>query len=183
MIAMAGLGLGATALGGVLGAAGSIFGGMAQSSAYSYQAQVAQINAQVAKQNANAAIAAGESKAEITGMKTKAQIGQTVATQGASGLEVGAGTGQKVVQSEQQEGLFEQDTDRYNAAKAAYGDEVTAVSDINQANLFSSAATNSMTSGIIGAGTSILGATGSFASKWSAGQQAFGSNFNPFGTV
>ena len=164
------LGLAATAAGGVTSAIGSIFGGQAQSSMYSYQAAVAQMNAEIARQNAAYELALGESQAQQQGMKTRGIISQTRANQGAGGLDVNTGTNAMVRQSELELGQFDQATIRSNAARRAYGDEVQAVQDTAQSQLDTMAASTSLTSGYLGAASSILGAGGSFASKWMQGQ-------------
>jgi multidrug resistance efflux pump len=170
--AVAGAGLGATALGGVVGAVGSIFGGSAQSSAYNYQAQIAAMNAQIAKQNANYDLAVGEVQAQQQGMKTRAQIGATRAQQGASGLDVNSGTNVNVRSSEAEIGAEDQALIRNKAAYTAYGQEVTAAQDTAQAQLDQMSASNAQTAGMLGAATSILGAGGSFASQWTKANAA-----------
>jgi|SRR5882672_1277196 len=159
-----------TAAAGVTNAVGSIFGGIANQGMYNYQAQVAQMNAEIAKRNAAYEGALGEVQAQQQGMKTRAVISQTRATQGASGLDVNTGSGAKVRESELQLGQYDQQIIRSNAARRAYGFEVEAAGDIAQAGAYRAAGANSMTAGLLGAFTSILGAGGSFASKWKQGQ-------------
>lgn len=166
------IGLGSTALGGITGAIGSIFGGDAQAAMYRYQAGIAQMNAQIARQNASYEMALGETQAQMEGMKTRAQISQTRASQGAGGLDVNTGTNASVRQSELELGQFDQSMIRSNAARRAYGDEVEAVQDTAQSQLDMYAAKTSQTSGFLGAFTSILGAGGSFSSKWIEAKQA-----------
>ena len=167
---MAAPALALTALQGVTQAVGSIFGGMANQGMYNYQAQVAQMNAQIAKQNAAYEGALGEVQAQQQGMKTRAVISQTRATQGASGLDVNTGSSASVRSSELQLGQYDQAIIRSNAARRAYGFEVEAAGDIAQAGAYRAAGANSMTAGLLGAFTSILGAGGSFSSKWQQGK-------------
>jgi hypothetical protein len=164
--AVAGASLGATALGGITGAVGSIFGGQAQSSMYNYQAGIAAMNAQIAKQNAAYETAVGETRAQESGMKTRAQIGATRAQQGASGLDVNTGTNVSVRASEAELGSFEQGVIRSDAARKAYGQEVVAAQETAQSQLDQMAASNAKTAGLIGGFTSILGAGSSFGSKF-----------------
>ena len=124
---VAAIGLGSTVLGGITGAFGSIFGGQAQAGAYNYQAGIAEMNAQIARQNAAYETALGEQKAQESGLKTRAQISQTRATQGASGLDVNSGSGAEVRKSEFVLGDYDQSVIRNNAARRAYGFEVEAV--------------------------------------------------------
>ena len=164
--------LGLVVAAGVTGAAGSIFGGQASAAAYNYQAGIAQMNAQIAKQNAAYEGALGEVQAQAQGMKTRAVISQTRATQGASGLDVNTGSAASVRESEFQLGGYDQQIIRSNAARRAYGFEVEAAGDIAQAGAYRAAGENAMTAGLLGAFTSILGGGGSFASKWQQGKSA-----------
>src|SRR5712664_1002145 len=147
--------LGLVVAAGVTGAAGSIFGGQASSAAYNYQAGVAQMNAQIAKQNAAYETALGEVQAQQQGMKTRATIAQTRATQGASGLDVNTGSAASVRESEFQLGGYDQQVIRAGAARRAYGFEVEATGDIAQANLDRMAARNAENAGMLKAFTSI----------------------------
>ena len=162
--------LAATVISGITSAAGAAYSGMSQAAAYNYQAGIAQMNAQIAKQNAAYETALGEVQAQQQGMKTRATISQTRAIQGASGLDVNTGSAASVRESEFQLGGYDQQVIRAGAARRAYGFEVEAVSDKAQANLDRMAADRSETAGMLKAFTSILGAGGSFASKWKQGQ-------------
>ena len=164
--AVAGASLGATALGGITGAVGSIFGGQSQSAMYSYQAGIAAMNAKIAQQNAAYETAVGETRAQESGMKTRAVIGATRAQQGASGLDVNSGTNVSVRASEAELGSFDQALIRSDAARKAYGQEVVAAQETAQSQLDTMAASNSQTAGMLGAFTSILGAGSSFGSKF-----------------
>jgi len=164
--AVAGASLGATALGGITSAVGSIFGGQSSAAMYNYQAGIAAMNAQIAKQTAAYDTAVGEVQAQQQGMKTRAQIGQTRAQQGASGLDVNSGSNVQVRASEAEIGAEDQALIRSNAAFNAYSAEVQAANDTAQGQVDTMAASNSQTAGLIGGFTSILGAAGSFGSKF-----------------
>ena len=166
------LGMGAVAAGGITSAIGNVFQGQATSQSYQYQAQIAQINSQVAKQNAAYATEVGEVDAQQSGMQTRAQIGQTKAIQGSSGLDVNTGSGAAVRTSEAEIGVENQNIIRANAAKQAYGYEVNAAQFTNQASLDIASGANAVTAGKIGAFSSILGGVGSVASKWSQASTA-----------
>ena len=166
------VGMGASALGGVVNAFGNWFGGQTKGAMYDYQAGIAQMNAAVDRQNAQYALYSGEVKAQQAGMKARFQIGQARADQGASGLDVSSGSAAAV-----RDGMFkiaQQDTSiiRSNAAKIAYGYQVDAASKEAEATLDKYAASTSRTAGLIGAAGSLLGAAGSTASKWQAGKTA-----------
>lgn len=169
--------LGATALGGGVSALGQIMGGRSQAAMFQYQSGIAAMNAQIAKQNADYAIATGEVSAQEAGMKTRAQMGQTVAQQGAGGLAVGSGSNARVVTSELALGQEDQALIRSNAAKQAYGYEVGAAQATAQSQLYGTAASQAKTAGMVGAAGSILSAAGSVSSKWldATRQGVFGS--------
>lgn len=152
--------------GGVTKAGGELFSGFANAASYKYQSGVAAVNERIAKQNAEFSRSVGESKAETSGIKTRQEVGQTIATQGASGFRAGEGSGGKVIESEHMIGAAEQDTIRSNAARAAYGHEVEAVNFGAQSKLYTMASTNSKISGSINATSSLLGTASSTADKW-----------------
>lgn len=171
-VSLAAVSIGASAAGAGVSAFGSIFKGNADASMYNYKAGVAQVNAQIAKQNADFATFVGEEKAQQEGMKTRAQIGETKATQGAGNLDVNSGSNLAVRQSEQEIGEYSQAVIRSNAAKQAYGYQIEALGDTEEAKLDTYAASESKQAGTIGAISSILGGVSSVSSKWSSAKQS-----------
>lgn len=169
--------LGATAAGGILGAIGSTTSGDAQQQMYQYQAGVARMNAQLAKQDANYSLAAGEVEAEQSGMRTRAEIGATRAGFGAG--NVAGGSTNRVIQSETEIGQQNQGIIRANAAKRAYGFNVSSAADTAQAGAFTTAGQYAQEGGELGATQSIIGAAGSVSSKWLQMGQEFGPSGNP----
>jgi len=165
-VTLAGVSLGATAIGGGVGALGSLMGGQAQKNAYGYQAAVAQMNAKIANANAEHAVQVGEKEAQISGMQTRAQIGETKAIQSGTNLDVNKGSAVDVRASEADIGKDNEMTIRSNAAWTAYGYKVEAAKDTAQANLDMMAGENSQKSGLLGAFTSLLGGAGSVSGKW-----------------
>src|SRR6266446_6811854 len=113
-------GMAATAGGAIVGAIGSSYKGQAESNMYNYQAGVAQVNEQIAKQNAAYEKELGETQAQEAGMKTRAEMGQIKAAQGASGLDVNCCSAVDVQKSAQEVGTFNETMIRSNAAKRAY---------------------------------------------------------------
>src|SRR5215472_14392606 len=109
--------LGATVIGGLTSAAGSVSSGNAQAAAFQYQSGVAQMNQQIVKQNADYAIATGEVDAQRQDLQTRFKTGQTVAQQGASNIAVGSGSNSRVVQSEREIGAQDSAIIRSDAAK------------------------------------------------------------------
>ena len=150
-------GMGTTAAGGILGMFGSLLGGKTQQAMYNYQAGIAKINAQYIRQ-------AGEVEAQQSGMRTRAEIGQTKAIEGASNLDVNKGSAPLVRTSEAKIGQENMAIIRSNAAHRAFGQDVQASIDV-------SAGKNAVVAGEIGAASSILGAASSVSSKWMQGNQ------------
>lgn len=168
-IAIAGMGLGVVGAG--VSAFGSAQSGAAQQSMYQYQAGVAQINKQIAEQNASYAEASGEVQAQQEGMKTRAEIGQTRATQGASGVDVNRGSAVDVRASEAEIGAENQALTRSNAARVAYGYRVEGAQQEAQSTVDLMAGKQAKTAGDIGAYASLLGGASSVSSKWLQGKQ------------
>lgn len=165
--------MGLSAAGSVISGMGSTFAGQAQSNMYGYQAGLALQNAQLARQDANYAIGAGEVEAQQSGMKTRAEVGQTRAAFGASNV---AGASQdRVVKSETDIGQENQALIRANAQKRAFGFNVQAAKDTAQSKIYQTAAETSRESGQIGLLSSIIGGAGNVASKWMQYKQYYGS--------
>lgn len=166
-----GVGLGATAGGGILSAFGSISSGIANKNMYDYQASVARLNQQIDNQNAEFASETGKQQSAISGMKTGQQIAQTKVAQASAGFDVNSGSNAQVRESEHRVGQIDSDIIRSNAAKTAYSYQVQGAMAGAQANLYEMAGSNAMTAGLVGAGGSILGAAGSVSSQWLQGQR------------
>lgn len=175
--ALAGLGTAMTGIGAVAGAAGSVLGGFSKAGMYNYQAGIAEINSRIEKQNADYSYNTGEIQAQEAGMKTAAQVGQTMTRQAAGNIVVGAGSSADVVASEQKLGALDRSLIFRDAAHAAYGHIVQSDIDKAQAGAYKSAATASIIGGILGGIGSLASGASSVASKWYQGESTgvFGS--------
>lgn len=157
-------GLGATAIGGITGAAGAqttaqaqqlniqgqilstigkVYGFETQAQEYGYKAGIATyqqgvalVNKQIAEQNADYAREVGEVEAQQSGMKTHAEISSFMASRGASGVDVNTGSSADVKESMVELGNYDQTLIRANASKVAYGYEVEATQDEAQAGVY-----------------------------------------------
>src|ERR1700735_4280727 len=132
---IAGVGLVASLVGSVVNASGQQEQAQAQAEAAAYQAQVAQNNAAIAQSNAKLDIQAGETAAVNQGLKTRAAVGAIKANQGASGVDPNTGSASAVQAGQREVGYLDALTLRSDAAKKAYGQEVTATSETAQAGL------------------------------------------------
>lgn len=168
---LGGLGIGASAGGGLLGAIGSLAGGKAQEAMYNYQSGVALLNKQIADQNASWAVQSGEISAEEKGLAGAQEIGNTKVAQAASGLDVNVGSAAAVRETQAKVSSYDQNLIRWNAAKTAYGYEAKGMADVAQSQIDISAGKQAVIAGDIGAGTSILGAASNVSSKWMQGKQ------------
>jgi len=158
--------IGSSVAGGAISAGSAIYGGFAKSSMYNYQAQVATMNKQIAERNASYAVAVGEVNAQRKGMETRARVGQTEATQGASGLEVGSGTNAEVVAAERDIGSFDQMTIRAGAERESFGFKTQAMNFEAEAQADKAASKYSKVEGFVGAASSIVGGASSVSDKW-----------------
>lgn len=175
---IAGIGQGATAGGGILGAFGALSGGEANQSMYNYQAQVATLNAQIEKQNATYAVQQGEQQAQSYGLQAGQRFAQIKTSQASAGFDVNSGSDKAVQDSQRQVTNLDLTQIRSNANKTAYDYDTQAVGFQNQAALDTMAGANAMKAGEIGAFSSILGAAGSVSSQWLQGNQVglYGNN-------
>jgi hypothetical protein len=121
-----------------ISAAGSYGSMEAASRNASYQAQVAANNAKIALSNAAMDTQSGEIGAVNQGLKTRAAVGSTLASQGASGIDVNKGSAPKVRAAESELGMLDALTIRSNAAKKAYADTVAATGDTAESELLQS---------------------------------------------
>lgn len=137
--------------------AGQIASSQAAARSSGFNSAIASENAGIASTNAALVGAQGESDVAVQGAKNKAQIGSTLANQGASGVDVNSGSAVDVRQSEAKIGMLNELNIRSQAAQRAYGFQTASASDKAQAAADSAQSSNDKTAGLIGAGTSILG--------------------------
>lgn len=179
--ALAGVGIGATVLGGITSAIGAGTSAAASASAFSYKAGIAQLNAQVDKQNAAWALNSGGVKAANEGLKSGQAIAQTKVVQARSGFDVNSGSNEAVRETQTDVARKDQDTILADSAHTAYGYETKAAADTAEANLDEASAKNAKTSGVLGILSSIIGAGASVAGKWTQGN-TIGIGTGPIGT-
>lgn len=149
-----------------LNAAGQVQQGQANAAAAGYNAKVAAQNAEIQTQNANFAGAKGEQDVAAQSAKTKAAIGETLAAQGASGVDVNTGSSVNIRESEAKLGMLDALTVRSNAAKEAYNYQVGASQETAQAQLLRQQQKADKTGGYLNAFSTVLGGAGK-ASQYS----------------
>jgi hypothetical protein len=154
--------LGIAAAGAGLSAYGKYESGQAGKAAAAYQAQVANYNAQTAKQNATWDMEAGEAATNAQGMKTRAQVGSTVAKMGAAGVSTNSGSAAATASGEKEIGMLNALNVRSNSSREAYAQEVAATSDTAQSQLDTMEANQAGEAGDISAAGSLLSSAASF---------------------
>lgn len=138
----------------------------AQATANTYKAGVAQLNKQINLQNAAWATEAGGVQGQISGMKSRQQIGQTKVTQAASGFDVNTGSGEKVREDQSTVAQFDQNVISWNASKTTYGYETKATMDDAETQLDLMGAQSEREAGDLALTSSYINAGTSVASKW-----------------
>lgn len=163
---MAGVGIGSSVLGGILGIQGQKKAGEASMNQLAYQAGVAAQNAKIAEQNAVYAVIQGEKSAGQYGLAAQQRMGNIVTAQSASGLDVTSGSAKRVQESQETLTRMDLATIRDNAAKTAFDFKSQAAQYTTSAlmNLMGIKDVRSATeTGIAG---SLISTAGSVASKW-----------------
>lgn len=155
-----------SAASGLLGASGAASSAAATSRMYSYQAAIAQFNKQIALQNRDYAISAGETSAGLYGLKARQREGQIIASQGASGTEVGRGSNKDVIDSQRMVTQMDEAQIRNNAARVAYGYQLEAEGKGQQAQLYEMASQDASRAGRYNVMSSLISGAGSVSSKW-----------------
>lgn len=162
--------LAATIGSGALSAAGAAKSGEAQSQSYKYQSGIAKLNQQLAANNAQYAMQVGDQQNQRFGLGAAAQMGQIKAAQGSSGLDLNSGSAAQVRASQTSLNRLDSSVIRQNAARTAYNYEMQGATDQAQSIMDTSAASNSLTAGYLGAGASVLGSASSVSNIWLRGQ-------------
>lgn len=163
--------MGASLLGGITQAQGSLAEGKAQMEQNYYQAGVAKLNADIAKQDEEFALNKGEQEAQIAGLRGGQVLGQIKAAQASGNIDVNSGSALAVQKGQKMAIDLDRAQITSNAAMAAYDYNAKAADFQAQAGLYELAGTDAAKAGQIKAESSILGTVGSVASKWSQGSQ------------
>jgi len=135
-----------------LSAVSSIAGSQAQKQQAKYQAQVAKNNQRVALMNAGYANRAGAQKEQSEAWKVRGMIGQQMAGQAASGLDVNSGSPAQVRDSTAALGNISFGNIRDNTAREEYGYRAQATQFGNEAALAKASAPTTFST-ILGAAT------------------------------
>lgn len=161
------LSMAATAGGSILEGIGGSSAASSKAASYRYQAGISRINSEIATKNAALARDQGEAEALRYGMKSAVQKGQIVASQAASGFDVGSGSAVDVQKGQELVGRIDQNQIRANAAQKAYSFETEAWKYGLEAENAEIAARNAKKEGKLALLKSLVGGAASVSSKWS----------------
>ena len=164
--ALAGLGMGASAASGVLGAESAQQTAAATASMYSYQASLASLNKQIYTTDASYAFQQGDQQSLQEGLALKQQFGKVQVAQASSGFDINSGSNKQVQDSEATLANLDYKTIRMNAARTAAGFTSEAAGAEMQSDMYTKAASNTKAAGSIAATASFIGAASSVSSEW-----------------
>jgi len=136
---------------------GAIQQGQAADKTGKYNAAVNMNNAAISEQNATYSSQAGEISAQNQGLKNRAELGATLANQGASGVSVNKGSSVDVRASQEAVGMLDTQTIRANAAREAYGYQTQTSNFKAQAALDKAAGKNAKKASYVAAAGTMLG--------------------------
>lgn len=169
-LSLAGLGAVAGLAGAGIAGIGALDASDARAKTATYQAQVAENNRQIAARNAEMEITSGEISAANRGLQTRAAVGTQKTVQGAGGIEVGTGSAADVRKGTQQMGLLDAITIRSNAARRAYGYQVTESNQEAQKRLLETQASQEKIAGPMAAAGTLLSGASTVGSNWAKWQ-------------
>lgn len=132
-------------------ALGNLFSGESRAQAHEYNTQIAMQNAIIARQQ-------GEAAAEAQSRDTKRKMGSIVANYGASGVMTDSGSALEVLADSARMAMLDNLTIKYNS-------NMKALSIAMQGDMERSAGKNARTSGLLGAGASVITGAGYFKAK------------------
>jgi len=148
--------IGTTIASGAVGAAGAMEQASATQNQMNSQSAVAQQNRNYDIQQSNRELQLGVQKVQQEGMKTRAELGDIIATEGAAGLDVNSGSDFLVQDSARKLGQFNERI-AYNDAQARSTDYlVKGFSDEASSNLYAFGAKQAPIAGAFQAGGSLL---------------------------
>lgn len=150
-----------------LSAVGDITSGYGSAQQFNYQAQIAQNNAAISRQNEDAGLVAGSYEESQAKLRTGQTVSAQRAAQASNGIDVNIGSPVDVRNSTATVGALDAAMIHYNAARAAYGAESSALNFEAQADADRRAASNAKRAGISKAAMTLAGGSTSVAAKYS----------------
>lgn len=158
--------IGTSIAGAGLGFMGAQQKGKAQQQAYQYQAGIARANQQIQERNADWTLESGSRDEVALGLKQRAEMGQVLAKQSASGIKVDSGSNAQVQDSLRTVQEMDRGNLMRNMQQKVRGYKLAAWEQGEQANIYDSAAKNAKKAGTIDAIKSLIGGAESVSDKW-----------------
>ena len=143
-------------------AAGAAYGGMAQSQAANYQAEISRQNAEIARQKQVQAAAVGAQQEEKMALEHQGQAGAMRAAFGASGVKLDSGSHGRVETGQTEMAATDQQLLREKTMRNIWGYQLEETSDVNQAGLYSKEATDALIGGGFKVASSLLSGYGQY---------------------
>lgn len=163
----------ALALGTVATGVSAVGAGVSAYSSYrqaQYQSQVASMNAKISAQNAQSSLEEGAAQASIERTNTGRRIAGALAAQGANGVDTSFGSPAELRGALLNEGNLDAATISYNASRRALGFATQSAGYVADAANYKATAGNSIVSGIVGVGSTLLSGASSLSGKVATGQ-------------
>lgn len=161
-----------------ISALGTISGGEANQTAYSYQAAVANNNAVVAQQNATRAEQAGFEASENESLKGSAALGKVKSAQATNGVDVNTGSNVDVQASEREANQLNTETVFQNDLMKAYGYRVNSENFQSEAALDTMKSEEAVPASVLAATGGLLSSASSLGTKWGGSTNPGSLNFN-----
>lgn len=158
--------MGASAAGGILNYQAALEEGQAKAGMYRYQAGVSEANRRIQLENADYARKAGEKEALRYGMAARHRMGEITVAQGASGVDIERGSHARTREGQQLVTAMDLEQIRENAGRRAYGHEVAAFSEGEQARMYEMSAQGAQKGSKMKAMASLISGASSVSSKW-----------------
>jgi hypothetical protein len=151
----------------------------AQSADSAYKAQVAANNATIAGRNANMDLQAGETAVVNRGMKTRAQVGNQLAGQSASGVNVNSGSFVGARRATSEIGALDALTIRSDTAKKVYADETQQTNFTAESGLDTAESEQAATAAPLAASGSLLSSASTVGGNYYKYMQSGGGGAGP----
>lgn len=155
--AVAGVTIAATLISTAVAVKGQMDAGDAKATQAAYQAQIAANNKKVAERNAQYAEQAGAAQGEQSALRTRALVGEAVAAQASSGLDVNTGSALDVRSSLAALGQLSGLRIRDSAARTAYGYRVQGADYGALQAFYEKSSTDAAVAGDVNAMSTLLG--------------------------
>lgn len=159
-----------TAIGTVVGAVGTVAGGIASRNQANYAAQIAKNNQTIALQNAARAEQAGMVQAEAQGRKGASRLAGIKVGQAAAGLNVNQGTPVDVQAGQREINQLDTETVLNNAELHAYGYRTQSMNFEAEERAQKAKADNAVPAALLKAGGGLLANASALGGKWTGGE-------------